>query len=123
MKRLALAAALAAVLTGGYAAVAGAQSNPPALPPLNASQQALVQQQLDLYRTESDGRVARGEITADEAGRLLRWREWQLSQQALGLGPPADAPPGPIAGDAPPPVTRYVAPPVYYAPAYPYYAP
>jgi hypothetical protein len=120
MKRLALVLALAG-LTGGYAAIAGAQATPPALPPLNATQQDEVQRQLDPYRTEIDGRVARGELNAEEAGRLLRWREWQIAQQVAGLAPP----PGPIVEQAPAPVTRYVAPPVYYAPAYPgpYYAP
>jgi hypothetical protein len=118
-----------AALAGGYAAGAAAQSTPPALPPLNATQQADVQRQLDLYRTEIDGRVSRGEITADEAARLLKWREWQLAQQALGLG----TAPEPVAEDAPPsvpsdyaPPSAYAAqPPTYYAPPYyvPYYPP
>ena len=124
MKRLALVLALAG-LAGGYAAGAVAQSTPPALPPLNATQQADVQRQLDLYRTEVDGRVQRGEISADEGARLLKWREWQLAQQALGLGPPPEG----MAEDAPPSVPRDYAPPpayaaqppTYYAP--PYYAP
>lgn len=124
MKRLALTLALAA-LTGGYTAAAGAQSSPPPLPALTASQSADVQRQVDLYRTEINGRVSRGEITADEGDRLIRWREWQIAQQVSG-----NVPPGPIA-DASPPVVReyvYTAPPppvVYPAPYYyaPYYAP
>lgn len=123
MKRLALTLALAAV-AGGYTAAAGAQSSPPALPQLSTSQSAEVQRQLDLYRTEIDGRVARGEIRAAEGDRLLKWREWQIAQQVTGAAPP----PGPIVEQAPPVVTGqyyYAAPPVvypapYYAP-YPYY--
>jgi len=145
MKRLVLTLALAA-LGIGYTAAAGAQSSPPALPSLTADQSAEVQRQLDLYRTEVDGRVSRGEITAEEADRLLRWRQWQLAQQAtqgMPPGPISDAPPisasdvstppdysAPPARQAvAPPVRQYVyAPPptvVYPAPYYypPYYAP
>jgi hypothetical protein len=111
MKRLALTLALAA-LAGGLPAVAGAQSSPPALPKMSAEQSADVQRQLDLYRTEVDGRLSRGEITADEADRLLRWREWQLAQQAtneIPPGPISDAPP--IASSAAPPARDYTAAP------------
>jgi hypothetical protein len=123
MKRLALTVALAALLAG-YTAAAGAQSSPPALPRLTADQSADVQRQLDLYRTEIDGRVSRGEITADEADRLLKWREWQLAQQAINAMPPgaiSDAPPiaasaaPPMSGDSTPPMSGSEAPP---APAY-----
>ena len=129
MKRLALALALAG-LAGGYAAGTAAQSTPPALPPLNATQQADVQRQLDLYRTEIDGRVSRGEISADEAARLLKWREWQLAQQSLGLAPPpepmAEDAPSSVPPDAAPPRAYAAQPPADYAPPYysgPYYAP
>jgi hypothetical protein len=122
MKRLALILALAG-LAGGYASGASAQAEPPALPQLNAAQSADVQRQLELYRTEINGRVARGDISPEEANRLLRWREWQIAQQAAGLAPP----PGPIVERVPGPVVReyYAAPPVYYGPAYyaPYYGP
>jgi hypothetical protein len=132
MKRIILATALAALAGGGNAL---AQSSPPPLPKLDAQQSADVGQQLSLYRTEIEGRVARGEITAAEADRLIAWRHWQLAQSAAGLAPPGDVPPGPIA-DAPPrpvqqyyyspPPVYYAAPPVYYAPPayyapYPYY--
>jgi hypothetical protein len=134
MKRLALViAAAAAALTGGYATLAAAQPAPSTLPQLNATQQAEVQRQMDLYRTEIDGRVARGEITVDEASRLLKWREWQIAQQVAGYAPrpgpiaeedPAGVPPDYTAPPAPP--LRYAAPPppAYYPPYYaPYYAP
>jgi hypothetical protein len=143
MKRLALTLALAA-LAGGGSALAGAQSSPPPLPALTASQSADVQRQMDLYRTEINGRVSRGEITGEEGDRLIRWREWQIAQQITGSAPPgpvadapparyADAPPGPYAdvppgpiADAPPVRQYYYAPPpsvVYPAPYYyaPYY--
>ena len=135
MKRLALAVALAAC-AGAYAVGAAAQTdNPPPLPQLSAQQSADVDQKLSLYRTEIDGRVARGEITAPDAERLLAWRHWQLAQAAAGFAPQAgDVPPGPIA-DAPPqgrvireyyyrPYYRpyYAPPPVYYPPPA-YYAP
>lgn len=121
MQRLALTLALAALATA-YTAAAGAQPSPPALPQLSASQSADVQRQLELDRTEINGRVARGEITAADGDRLLRWREWQIAQQVTGAAPP----PGPIVEQAPP-----AAPPDYYytapAPAVvypaPYYAP
>jgi len=145
MKRLALALALAAV-TGSYALVAGAQAVPP-LPQMDATQSAQVEQKLALYRAEVDGRVARGEITAEEASRLLEWRRWQLAQEVTGRvpqfagdvppGPISDAPPSRAAGDVPPgpisdsPPSRvvreyyYAPPPAYYPGYYPpyYYAP
>jgi hypothetical protein len=136
MKRLVLALALAA-LAGGYAAAAGAQSSPPPLPPMTAEQSANVERQVDLYRTEINGRVGRGEITAAEGDRLLKWREWQIAQQVTGEAAEA-LPPGPIADSppiapprvatreyayAPPPTAVYPAPyyvPYYYTPR-PYY--
>lgn len=97
-----------------------AQEAAPTLPPLDAAQQQHVQSEMDAYRRETDARVARGEITSDEAQRLLQWREWQLAQQAAGLAP---LPPPPQSGrrvvGAPPP---YPGPPAYYYP-YPYYYP
>ena len=122
MKRLAIILVLTG-LAAVHVPAAWAQSSPPALPQLDAGKSAEVQRQLSLYRTEIDGRVARGELSADEASRLLAWREWQLAQQAAGLAPP----PGPILETAP--VREYyyrpAPPPVYYGPAYavPYYAP
>ena len=94
----------------------------PPMPQLDAAKSAEVQRQLGLYRTEIDGRVARGEISAEEAGRLLQWREWQIAQQVAGLAPP----PGPVMEQVPAPAQRtyyaapYYATPYYAAPAYPY---
>ena len=108
-----------AILVGASAlavlsALASAQSPPP-LPSLDATQAQQVQQQMDLYRREVDARVARGDLTPDEAQRLLRWREWQIAQQAAGLV--ATAPPLPP--DYAPPMTAVVPPRPYYG--YPYY--
>ena len=115
MKRMimAVAAATLAILPN---ALLAQDATPPA-PPLSATQAQQVQREMDVYRRETDARVARGEITSDEAQRLLQWREWQLAQQAAGL---ARAPPPPADRIviAPPP---YPAPPYYYP--YPYYAP
>jgi len=136
MKRLALTLALACACLG-WTGATPAQSSPPPMPNLSDTQSADVQRQMSLYRSEVDGRVSRGEISADEAQRLLQWREWQLAQQAAGLAPP----PGPAAADQPPPgpvviqpAPVVVAPPIvrpysyyyppYYGPVYrPYYAP
>ena len=82
---------------------------------LDAAQSAEVQRQVGAYRAEIDARIARGEISPDEAGRLLQWREWQIRQQVAGLAPP----PGAIYEQVPVPVREYYYRP-YYAP-YPYY--
>jgi hypothetical protein len=108
-----------------------AQDGAAPMPPLTAAQSQQVQSQMESYRRETDARVSRGEITSDEAQRLLQWREWQLAQLAAGLAPAPPSPPdrvvvSPPAYPAPPP--RYYGPyPYYYlAPYYapgPYYAP
>src|SRR3982751_2747383 len=119
MKRLALTLALAGLATG-YAAGAGAQANPPALPHLTPAQSTDVQRQLDGYRNEIDARVARGELNPEEAGRLLKWREWQIAQQVTGQAPP----PGPIVEQVPAARPYYAAPAPAPAPYYvPYYQP
>jgi hypothetical protein len=123
-----------------------AQSSPPPLPALTAEQSASVQQRLDAYRNETEDRVSRGEITADEADRLLAWREWQIARQVAGAAstptpsaqddvPPDYRPPVSAQGDVPPdyrpPVRQYVPPreyvvvepPAYYGPYYRYPAP
>ena len=161
MKRLALVAALAS-LAGAPAVLA--QSTPsdyvppstaapmpapsgsvPPMPSLDTNQSAEVQRQLAPYRTQIDARVTRGEITPDEAGRLLQWREWQIAQQVARTAsrsapvydqaPPPDYDQGQSAGDQGPPsgAQPYQAQPYYgqqpyaqpyYAPYYgPYYAP
>lgn len=84
-----LSALALALLVG--APVALAQSAPPPLPAMTAEQSVSVQQRLDAYRRETEVRVSRGEITADEADRLLRWREWQLAREVTGGSSPSPA--------------------------------
>ena len=126
MKRLvALSGITLALLAVGPSA--RAQSSPPPLPALTAQQSSAVEQRLDLYRRETEGRVTRGEITADEADRLLKWREWQIARQVAGASaaPPAtayDSPP-PDYYEQRPPDYVVVEPPPYYGPYYRYAAP
>lgn len=132
MKRLIALSGIALALLGA-APFALAQSSPPPLPAMTPQQSSIVEQRLDLYRRETDGRVARGEITADEADRLLRWREWQIARQVAGAAssPPAmayDSPPPDYHEPRPPdyvvespPVA--VEPPPYYGPYYRYAVP
>ena len=115
MKRMIMAVAAATLAIVPNALLA--QDATPPVPPLSTSQAQQVQREMDAYRRETDARVAHGEITPDEAQRLLQWREWQLAQQAAGLAP-APPPPAERVVVAPPP---YPAPPYYYP--YPYYAP
>jgi len=111
MKRLvALSAFTMTLLAAGPVALA---QSPP-LPALTTQQSSTVKQRLDPYRRETEARVARGEITADEADRLLRWLEWQIAQQVAGTAP-ANA----MAYEARPP--DYYAPPAYYTPPPPDY--
>jgi hypothetical protein len=63
---------------------ASAQSSPPPLPTLNEQQSQEVNARMDAYRSATDARVARNEITADEGARLVQWREWQIAQQVAG---------------------------------------
>ena len=111
----ALSAITLALLAGAGGALA--QSSPPPLPAMTAEQSASVQQRLDLYRRETEGRVSRGEITADEAERLLQWREWQLAAQASATSSPAPT----TQSDVPPDYyeqapRQYAAPRAYVAP-------
>src|SRR5438067_6477230 len=130
MKRVIAAIAAAAAVMfadASFAQDAGA----PASPPLSAEQAQQVQNELDAYRRETDARVARGDITRDEAQRLVQWRQWQLAQQAAGLAP-LPPPPServaamPRAYPLPPPPVYLPPPSVYPSPYYyspPYYAP
>jgi hypothetical protein len=127
MKRLfALSGFTLALLAVGPSA--HAQSLPPPLPALNAQQSSAVNQRLDLYRRETAGRVTRGEISADEADRLLKWREWQIARQVVGTSapPPAtayDSPPPDYYEQRPPDYVVVEPPPPYYGPYYRYAAP
>ena len=80
---LALAAASSVV-----ALPAAAQAVAPPLPALTAEQSDNLNRELTPYRQEVDERVAHGEITPDQAQRLLEWRRWQLARQIAGLAPP-----------------------------------
>jgi len=72
MRRLlALSAVAVALLVG--ASFAQAQSSPPPMPALSPEQSATVNQRLDAYRDETQRRVARREITQNEADNLLDW--------------------------------------------------
>jgi hypothetical protein len=119
MKRLAFVLALASLAALPFAA--SAQTDLPPLPTLTPTQSQQVRQEIDRYRSDTENRVARGEITPDEAERLLQWRQWQVAQQVAGLAPapPAAEPfvgaPGPYA-PAPYPYPYYYRP--YYAPYY-----
>jgi hypothetical protein len=95
-----------------------AQSSPPPLPPLTAQQSATLEQRIDSYRRQTEDRVSRGEITADEANRLIKWREWQIARQLAGV---SSAPRAGARSDVPP---DYVAPrpPDYDASVPPDYA-
>ncbi len=119
-----------------FAPASPAQSSPPPLPALTAEQSTELARRVDAYRRDTDARVTRGEITADEAARLVQWREWQLAQQAAGLVPGPSTVIGeraPVYYDAPPqtyyeprPSDYYVVPPApvyvpYYRYATPYY--
>ena len=124
--------------TFAVAPAATAQSSPPALPALTQQQMQELDASIDAYRRGTDTRVAGGEITSDEASRLVAWRQWQIAQQIAATSRMAqraepsdsDVPPdyyGPRDDAAAPP--EYVAPPtrdvyVVPAPAYgPYYYP
>ena len=141
MKRLLALSVITVALLAG-APYAHAQASPPPMPALTPEQSATVDQRLDAYRQETERRVARGEITRNEADNLLAWREWQIAQQVAGATPPASArgdaspdytqaPPNGARSDAPgdyydaPPPRAYVdaAPPPYYGPYYRYPAP
>ena len=98
MKHLIAISAVALAL-GFPAPPASAQSSPPALPVLTQQQMQEVNAQMDGYRRATDARVARNEISADEAARLVQWREWQIAHQVAST-PPA---PMPAASDRAPP--------------------
>jgi hypothetical protein len=117
MKRKSLCAlALAAALA--LPAAVSAQSTTPATPELTPEQSAQVQQQLAGERRTMEARVARGEVTPDEAERFLGWREWQIAQQIAGVAAP---PAQPV--ESPPPHYVYSYPaPYYYGPP-PYWGP
>jgi hypothetical protein len=122
--------AISTIAFASFAALpaAHAQSLPPPLPALTAEQSEMVQQRMDEYRRITDARAARGDISADEAVRLMQWREWQIAQQVTngGQAPAVAGAQPPIVSDSPPPVYYEERPRDYYpvapAPVYvPYY--
>jgi len=126
--------ALCVIVAGSMAAPlpTAAQSAAPPLPALTQQQSQDLQARIDAYRRQTDERVARGEITPDEAQRLVGWREWQLAQQMASASAQPNARRAPLDEDAPadyydarPPRDVYIAPPAYGpAPVYePYYYP
>lgn len=80
MKHL-LAVSGIAIALGLAAPIALAQPSPPALPALTPAQTQELAARMDGYRRATDARVARNEITADEASRLTQWREWQIARE------------------------------------------
>jgi hypothetical protein len=70
--------------TTGASAGAPADAATNSAPP--ASEQ-WVEQQTAKIRSEVEARVARGDMTPDEAERLIGWRHYQLAQQAAGQAP------------------------------------
>ncbi len=140
----------ALALAGGLAMTVlpcNAQSLPPPLPALTAAQSTQLDARMAPYRSEVDARVAGGDITTDEANRLLKWHEWQVARQVAGLAlrpqamyaqvsppepgsyppvPPDYVGPAPAPYDGPAPGPYYGPPPApsYYGPPpAPYYAP
>ena len=118
MRRLlALSSVAVALLVG--ADFAHAQPSPPPIPALTPEQSATVYQRLDAYREETERRVARGEITQNEADKLLDWRQWQIARQVAAIAPPSasrDEVPSDYAREAPPDYSRGGVPADVYAP-------
>lgn len=133
-----LAAAFASLCIGGAVAATPSQTLIPApqslphdagatatasdggTPP--ASEQ-WVEQQTAKVRAEVEARVARGELSPDEAERLIGWRHWQLAQRAAGQAPAPAILERQQAAAAAPRVIAPAYPPVYYTAPYGYYAP
>jgi hypothetical protein len=117
MKHLIALSGIALALTLSPLALA---QSPPPLPELTQQQADDVNERIDAYRRATDARVARGEITADEADRLLKWREWQLAQQAAASAPVVSAR-VPVDSDVPPDYHGSAPPDYYRSPPPAYY--
>ncbi|HZQ62957.1 MAG TPA: hypothetical protein VFC24_16500 [Casimicrobiaceae bacterium] len=118
MKKGLMALALAGAL-GAVALPTLAQTSPPPLPALSAEQSENLNREMTRYRADVDARVARGELSQEEAQKLIEWRRWQLARQIAGLTPPE--PPRVVVQREyvyPPPPAYYYDP--WYRP-YPYY--
>jgi hypothetical protein len=121
--RLSRLQAIAAAAVLALPAAASAQTAAPEMPALNADQSAQVQQQIAAERRTTEARVARGEVTPDEAERYLAWREWQIARQVAGLVPPPQQPSEPPARYGYRYPAPYGPPPYYGAPRYYYGGP
>ena len=111
----------AVMLAVSLSAPAVASTMPPALPKLDAAQLSQLDGRMKLLRDEVEGRVRRGDLTAEEAERLLAWRKWQIARQIAGLAPPN---PAYITPNYPPQLGETGVPPDYRAapPAQLYYS-
>jgi hypothetical protein len=105
-------------------ATAGAPAGAPADAATNATPPASeqwVEQQTAKIRSEVEARVARGDMTPDEAERLIGWRRYQLEQQAAGQAPaPAIQERQQAVAAAPRPYYAAPYPGPYYAAPYGY---
>jgi hypothetical protein len=92
MKHLIAISGMVAALVAASPPALAQSSTPPALPALSEQQSQEVHARIDAYRRATDARVERGEISADEAARLVAWREWQIAQQMAATTARANAP-------------------------------
>ena len=92
MKHLIAISGMAATLLAASSAASAQSSTPPPLPALTQQQSQEVHARIDAYRRATDARVARGEISADEAARLVAWREWHIARQTASMTARANAP-------------------------------
>jgi hypothetical protein len=86
MKSFRCAASIVVTLA---ASAAFAQSPVPDTPPLTPAQAQDVQRELDAYRQDVALRQAQGNVTAEEAQRLIMWRQYQLALQVTGTATPS----------------------------------
>ena len=100
MKHLIAISAVATLVA--VAPAVSAQPAPPSLPALTQQQTQELDTRIDAYRRATDARVARGEITPDEASRLIAWREWQIARQLAAASPRVPQLAPPVDSDVPP---------------------
>jgi hypothetical protein len=67
---------------------------------LSPAAEQWIEQQTAAFRRDVEVRVGRGDMTPDEAERLIAWRHWQLTQQAAGLAPHSSIVEAQNAGDS-----------------------
>jgi hypothetical protein len=81
MKHLIAISGVAFALLTTSTSTLGQAATPPQLPALTQQQSEDLHARIDAYRRATDARVARGELSPDEAARLVAWREWQIARQ------------------------------------------